>query len=467
MNTAVLQGSIIATSHGIQRINRHNREAQTALRTTERIGTFLARQKPKRSTNLEAPSGEHDDELASSARSDLDSSSLRNQGFLSALAKQTHDLRLLNVDAYFEKTREYYFERTAAHFPVIYQFYTTGKIHQASHLCPQDLIEELHFYRLNPEKLVGLCSCTAEPMGEDESELQSILDESDEEEPGEFENIRFGKLRQKIWRLVEEPSSSMAAQVFAAISVLFVLASISGLVLGSIPELQVPSNHSDLNSSLPVEMEPHPLLIQLENVCIVWFASEYLTKMIVTPRHWKQFTRVLNLIDLFAILPFVMEMILWLINVNAEQLRDLKSAFLKLGRYSSGLQMFGKTLKASSRQLLMMGMVVSTGVVLFASLLYFTERDDPTTEFVSIPAACWFSVVTMTTVGYGDMTPSNRWRKADRDLRHRLWSARLVAEAERRPVLITQRETAKSLNKAEADGMKGNALANEKDPLQP
>ena len=94
---------------------------------------------------------------------------------------------------------------------------------------------------------------------------------------------------------------------------------------------------------------------------------------------------------------------------------------LKLGRYSSGLQMFGKTLRASCRQLGMMGMVVMTGVIFFSTLVYFLEKDEPNSGFYSIPASCWWCLVTMSTVssflqlnytiishlqvGYGDLTP--------------------------------------------------------------
>lgn len=161
-------------------------------------------------------------------------------------------------------------------------------------------------------------------------------------------------MRRKIWAIIEEPDSSIKARIFAGVSVLFVLISIAGLILGSLSDLQVPGtnvnasgrllshtttlprSHTpinqtrllDKNGNKLVEMEPHPYLVHVENMCIIWFVFEYVTKMLVSPNHCKTFCQVLNIIDLLAILPFICEMGLYLVGINAEQLRELKGALL-------------------------------------------------------------------------------------------------------------------------------------------
>jgi hypothetical protein len=72
------------------------------------------------------------------------------------------------------------------------------------------------------------------------------------------------------------------------------------------------------------EMDPHPYLMTLEHICIVWFIFEYTIKMTVTPNHCRTFCQILNIIDLLAILPFLVEMSLWLIGIDTEQLQDIK-----------------------------------------------------------------------------------------------------------------------------------------------
>uniref|UniRef100_A0A158R439 BTB domain-containing protein n=1 Tax=Syphacia muris TaxID=451379 RepID=A0A158R439_9BILA len=325
---------------------------------------------------------------------------------LNILLRTTHEERLKIVDGYFEETNEYFFERSPNHFTVIYQYYLNGIVHQNADVCPEDLLDELKFWQIPLDNIAENCICT---MDTTENEEGETIEDSECYTNDNNDKTFYQKLKRKLWRLTEDPNSSKYAQAFAAISVLFVLISISGLVLGSIPELQVPSQRKNATGyATEAIMEPHPMFSTIEYVCILWFVFEYLLKLSVSYDRKKTFLKLLNIIDLLAILPFVIEFAFILVGVSTAEMQDWKGAFLvirilrvlrvirvlKLGRYSSGLQLFGKTLKASFRQLGMMAMVVFTGVIFFGTLMYFIEKDEPSTQFVTIPAGC-----------YGDITP--------------------------------------------------------------
>jgi potassium voltage-gated channel Shaker-related subfamily A protein len=83
----------------------------------------------------------------------------------------------------------------------------------------------------------------------------------------------------------------------------------------------------------------------------------------------------------------------------------------KLSRHSKGLQILGMTLKASMRELGLLMFFLFIGVILFSSAVYYAEADHERSFFKSIPDAFWWAVVTMTTVGYGDMRPVGVWGK--------------------------------------------------------
>ena len=111
-------------------------------------------------------------------------------------------------------------------------------------------------------------------------------------------------------------------------------------------------------------------------------------------------------VDLLAILPFYLPMFL---PIDLRVLRALRFfrllRFLKLTRYSESMRIFGKVLRGERTELMIALFVAGVLLVLGSSFLYIVEHEAQPDAFSSIPAAMWWGVATLTTVGYGDVYP--------------------------------------------------------------
>ena len=114
----------------------------------------------------------------------------------------------------------------------------------------------------------------------------------------------------------------------------------------------------------------------------------------------------LAIIDLLAILPFYLPMIipLDLRFIRAVRLFRLFRLF-KMGRYSKAVFILKKVLKEKKEELVLIIFVIFLLLIIFSSLMYFIEKEAQPEAFSNIPEAMWWGIITLTTVGYGDVYP--------------------------------------------------------------
>ncbi|MDB4330141.1 ion transporter [bacterium] len=157
----------------------------------------------------------------------------------------------------------------------------------------------------------------------------------------------------------------------------------------------------------------NPILFQnFETVSKYIFTIEYLLRVwsigasVEYEYHLKDRLRFMkspmSLIDLLAVAPE------WLpaIGIDFRFLRSFRLLrLIKLTRYSSSMQTFGRVVSKTKDKLVAFAILCLFTCILFSCIIYFVENPVQPEVFSSIPASMWWAIVTMTTVGYGDMAP--------------------------------------------------------------
>lgn len=277
---------------------------------------------------------------------------------------------------YDEENDFYFFDRNRDAFESILFFYQSyGKLIKPTNLGLKLFIEELKFFK----------------MGEDIINRFMVKVRYPEEKKSP--KIDENSIRDRIWNFFEHPSSRAATAV-AFFSLIVICISIIQFCIETMPLFK--STYSQA-------------LFDIECFCVVWFTIELLLRFISAPHKLKFIKSIMNLVDLVSILPFYMTLFSQLVPKRKEAppfefLRVVRLArvlrVFKLSRHLRIFKILGLTIQSSFRELLLLLFFVIMAVILSSSAVYFAD-----TTFSSIPDAFWFSIITLTNVGYGDSVP--------------------------------------------------------------
>ncbi|XP_070110575.1 voltage-gated potassium channel KCNC2 isoform X7 [Equus przewalskii] len=346
--------------------------------------------------------------------------------------------------------REFFFDRHPGVFAYVLNYYRTGKLHCPADVCGPLFEEELAFWGIDETDVEPCCWMTYR-QHRDAEEALDIFEAPDliGGDPGDDEDLaakrlgiedaaglggpdgksgRWRRLQPRVWALFEDPYSSRAARFIAFASLFFILVSITTFCLETHEAFNIVKNKTEpvINGTsvvLQYEIETDPALTYVEGVCVVWFTFEFLVRIVFSPNKLEFIKNLLNIIDFVAILPFYLEV--GLSGLSSKAAKDVLGflrvvrfvrilRIFKLTRHFVGLRVLGHTLRASTNEFLLLIIFLALGVLIFATMIYYAERvgaqpNDPSasehTQFKNIPIGFWWAVVTMTTLGYGDMYP--------------------------------------------------------------
>jgi len=212
------------------------------------------------------------------------------------------------------------------------------------------------------------------------------------------------KLRRRLYEILEQgpqgPVNDRLGRITSQLIVALIVVNLVAVVLESVPDYAVRFDR---------------LFLAIELVSLVAFTIEYGLRVWVaaehTPyRHLEDGTARLKfvlsafgMIDLLAVLPF------WFAFLVPADLRILlifrTVRFLKLARYSPGMRSLLAALYGERRALFGCLVILLGATLVAATLMHLVERYAQPDKFGTIPDAMWWAVVTLGTIGYGDVVP--------------------------------------------------------------
>lgn len=322
------------------------------------------------------------------------------------------NMKLNLCDDYVVKDNEYFFDRDPDVFNSIFNFYRTGVLWIKEELCPRNFLEEINYWGVRIKYSQRCCRILLEEKHDElceqlkvqkELEAEVVIEENEEA----FDSMFLGEMRRSLWNFMENPFSSVPAKLMAVASSMFVLVSLVMMTLSTVEEMENMASTNQFSGKTYGEF--------VEALCITFFTTEYLLRLVSTPDICCFVKSLLNAVDLMAILPQFLQFVLesfetfgpGIQNADMQTVGQMSKVgqvlrimrlmrifrVLKLARHSTGLKAFGFTLRQCYHQVGCLFLFIAMGIFTFSAMVYSVEFDAPNTNFTSIPHSWWWASV--------------------------------------------------------------------------
>ena len=207
-----------------------------------------------------------------------------------------------------------------------------------------------------------------------------------------MENNNANSFRQKIHEIIFEADTTNG-KLFDIILLAAILLSIIGVMLESVYE---------------IDRKYHELIIAFEWGFTILFTIEYFFRIYAVNRPFKYIFSFMGIVDLLAIIPtyliFILPAAHSLSVIRAIRLIRIFRIF-KLSRYLRGAHTMQIALRSSRPKIIVFLLSVILLVIILGTLMYVIESGARTNGFENIPNSIYWAIITLTTVGYGNIVP--------------------------------------------------------------
>lgn len=207
--------------------------------------------------------------------------------------------------------------------------------------------------------------------------------------------------RQRTWEILEAAKpGDETSRIFDMFMFTLIILNVTAVIVGSVKSIE-----AGYGRALGLFEAFSVAIFTIEYIVRLWAATSQIEFARPLAGRLRFATRPMQIIDLMAILPFYLEFL----PIDTRVVRIFRLFRLlriaKLGRYSKTSRMLARVFTTRKEELVITASVMAVMLILASSFIYYAENEAQPDKFPDIPSSMWWAIVTLTTVGYGDVYP--------------------------------------------------------------